>query len=158
MSTSLLRPIQKEDYEPISKLMEMYQDTPLFSDSRALFQKDIFFHYINKQHTYKLPKYFSIIHPNQKTFIGLIGLLETTTPKEVELVIVIDKTYYGQGFAQEALESIIDYAFNTLDQEKIIIKTDKENTHAIHFFEHIEDIKEIPSDNAHQCFSIVRTK
>ena len=156
MDKTVLRPLQKQDYEPITKLMEMYQDTPLFSDSRTLFQKDVFFHYINKQHTYKLPKYFSIIHPNQRIFIGLIGLLETLTPKQVELVIVLDKNYFSQGFAQEALRSIIDYAFNTLNQDKIFIKTNKHNTQAIHFFKHTEHIKEIPCDNTHSCFTIER--
>ncbi|MGL5175767.1 MAG: GNAT family N-acetyltransferase [Cetobacterium sp.] len=73
--------------------------------------------------------YFSVIQKNTGDFIGVMGPLieEIGGEKNVGVAYIIDKKYWGNGYATEAVKVFIDYAFNILKVNKVIAQIRPEN-------------------------------
>jgi len=68
------------------------------------------------------------------TLIGYVGLQlyilpgEPVSTPEVELYYKLGRNWWGQGYAQEASQRMLDYAFNEMRLARIVTVTQKENT------------------------------
>ncbi len=72
---------------------------------------------------------WATIHKESGAFIGRCGLLPWTIEGmfEVEVAYLLDKAWWGQGLASEAGRAIVDYAFNTLQRDRLICLIDPDN-------------------------------
>ncbi len=68
--------------------------------------------------------FWAVEIPNQYKFIGFVGL---HTPKDsmpfspcVEIGWRLSKEHWNKGYATEAAEAVLEYAFNTLDLEEVV--------------------------------------
>lgn len=63
-------------------------------------------------------------------FIGRCGLLpwDIDGRTEVEVAYLLDKRHWGRGLATEAARAIVDHAFATPPVDRLICRTDPENT------------------------------
>ncbi len=64
------------------------------------------------------------------TFVGRCGLLPWTIDgrDEIELAYLLDKAYWGHGYATEAARGIVRYAFEELGLTRLISLVDPGNT------------------------------
>jgi diamine N-acetyltransferase len=71
----------------------------------------------------------------QDTHVGLVELVEINhIHRRAEFQIIIDPHHQGQGFASEAAQLAMDYAFSVLNLYKLYLIVDKENDKAIHIY------------------------
>jgi len=80
------------------------------------------------------PKYpelglWATIHKETGKFIGRCGLLpwEIDGKLEIEIAYLLDKAYWGQGFATEAACGIMKYGFEKLNFSRLICLIDPDN-------------------------------
>ncbi|MBR8535187.1 GNAT family N-acetyltransferase [Carboxylicivirga sediminis] len=84
-----------------------------------------------------------LIEPATQQIIGDIGLHFLDSDNlQVELGCTLDKEYQGNGFATEALETMIDYLFNHLSKHRIITSIDPFNSSSIKLVERLGFRKE----------------
>lgn len=75
---------------------------------------------------------YSIIELESNRIIGSCGYnsIDSSNAK-AEIGYDISKDYWGKGYAQEAIQSLMDYAFNTLKFNRIEAKVEPENNNSI---------------------------
>ena len=98
--------------------------------------------------------YWAITLTKTKTFVGTICLFDfsdETNSCEIGYELMI--AFQGQGIMREATEKVIDYAFQTLQFQKIVALTHKKNENSIkllskfNFLQSKEEDKENPDFN-----------
>ncbi|MGL4672468.1 GNAT family N-acetyltransferase [Cetobacterium sp.] len=74
--------------------------------------------------------YFFVTQKDTGDFIGVIGPLieEIAEEKYIGVAYIIDKKYWGYGYATEGVKSCIEYAFNILKASKVIAEIRPKNT------------------------------
>jgi RimJ/RimL family protein N-acetyltransferase len=79
-----------------------------------------------------------IVNATSGELIGDCGLhFRADEPRQVELGITLGPAHQGCGFAREALESVLQYAFGSLGKHRVIAVTDSENRAAAKLFAHL---------------------
>ncbi|MEK4141744.1 MULTISPECIES: GNAT family N-acetyltransferase [Paenibacillus] len=75
---------------------------------------------------------YSIIELESNRIIGSCGYnsIDSSNAK-AEIGYDISKDYWGEGYAPEAIQSLMDYAFNTLNFNRIEAKVEPENNNSI---------------------------
>ncbi|ETT49306.1 MULTISPECIES: GNAT family N-acetyltransferase [Paenibacillus] len=75
---------------------------------------------------------YSIIELESNRIIGSCGYnsIDSSNAK-AEIGYDISKDYWGKGYAPEAIQSLMDYAFNTLNFNRIEAKVEPENNNSI---------------------------
>ncbi len=69
------------------------------------------------------------------TFIGIVELMSIDyIHRTCEIQIIIISGFSGKGYAQKALKTGVDYAFNTLNMHKVYLWVDIDNAPAIHIY------------------------
>lgn len=73
---------------------------------------------------------WATIERSNGAFLGRCGLLPWTLDgvDEIEVAYLIDRTRWGEGFATEAAQGIVDYAHHTLGIERLIALIKHGNT------------------------------
>lgn len=76
---------------------------------------------------------WATIHKPTGQFIGRCGLLPWTIDghHQVEVAYLLDKAYWGQGLATEAVQGILDYGFEQLGLSRLICLIHPENQASI---------------------------
>ncbi|CAH2212486.1 GNAT family N-acetyltransferase [Tepidibacter aestuarii] len=82
--------------------------------------------YISLQNEKRFSPYAVILKENRK-IIGACGFNPTGNDCEIELIYHFAKEYWGKGYATEAAQSCVDYAYNNLKINKIIASIDPRN-------------------------------
>lgn len=77
--------------------------------------------------------YLLAIDKSSGNVIGQIGLLDEDIAGQhyVGIGYIIDKPYWGMGYATEGAKAMIDYAFNSLKVNQIVATIRPENTKSI---------------------------
>ncbi|MBA2493342.1 MAG: GNAT family N-acetyltransferase [Acidobacteria bacterium] len=70
----------------------------------------------------------AVIEKNANKFLGWCGIWRLKETGEMEIGYAIDKAYWGKGFATEAAEKFMRYAFEQLNAEKLVAVARPENT------------------------------
>lgn len=73
--------------------------------------------------------YFSVFEKETKKFIGLMGPLieDINGEKYIGVAYILDKRYWGLGYAMEGVSACIKYAFDILKANKVIAEIRPEN-------------------------------
>lgn len=87
---------------------------------------------------------FAIVLNDGERHIGSIGLMQINRKDQnAELGIMIgDKTAWGQGYGQEAIEQLLIFAFNQMNLHRIYLRVDADHASAIRCYERCGFIKE----------------
>ena len=77
------------------------------------------------------------------TFVGIVELMSIDyIHRTCEIQIIIIGGFSGKGYAQKALKTGVDYAFNTLNMHKVYLWVDIDNAPAVHIYKKIGFIPE----------------
>ncbi|MCW3083499.1 MAG: family N-acetyltransferase [Bacteroidetes bacterium] len=99
--------------------------------------------------------YWVISLINTKTFVGTICLFDFSNEKSsCEIGYELMTKFQGQGIMKEATAEAIDYAFQTLQFQKIVAFTHKENQNSIKLLTKFNFIKSIEADKENSDFNI----
>ncbi|MBM7844146.1 GNAT family N-acetyltransferase [Herpetosiphon giganteus] len=71
------------------------------------------------------------------TLIGMAGLIKRTPEAEIDLGYAFLPEYWGQGYASEVAQALLNYAITTLKLPRIIATTHLENKQSIKVLERI---------------------
>lgn len=77
---------------------------------------------------------YSMIEKSTGEFIGNTEFMDNTSNIK-ELGIALTAAKQNQGFGTEAVKRMIQYGFQTLGLEKIVLRTNVENARAIHVYQ-----------------------
>lgn len=124
------RKISANDYKSLCKILQdkeiMYAWEHAFSDEEVSewIDKNLV-RYKNEGFSY-----FAAIEKNTQSFIGVIGPLidDINGKKQIEIAYILDKEYWGSGYAIEGAKACVEYAFNALNIDKVIAQIRPENT------------------------------
>lgn len=98
--------------------------------------------------------YWAIILTKAKTFVGTICLFDFSNEKHsCEIGYELMTKFQGQGIMIEAAEKVIDYAFQTLQLQKIVAFTRSENQNSTKLLRKLNFIKSM-EDKENPGFSI----
>lgn len=71
------------------------------------------------------------------SLIGMAGLIKRSPEAEIDLGYAFLPEYWGQGYATEVAQALLNYAINTLKLPRIIATTQLENQQSIKVLERI---------------------
>lgn len=126
----ILREINESDYEEIAKIL---QDIDTMYAWEKSFSKEEVKQWINKNINRYIKdgySYYLAINKNDKNVIGVMGpLVEDINGSDfIGVAYILNKKYWGNGYATEGIASCIDYAFKNLKANKVIAQIRPENT------------------------------
>jgi diamine N-acetyltransferase len=132
-----LRALEPEDLDFLFST-ENNESNWEISSTQIPFSKYILKNYIENAHQdiYEAKQYRFVICTSDDMPIGMIDLFDFNPQHQrVGLGILIIPLFQGKGFASEALELIIDYAFTYLNVHQIFANITAENNKSIALFE-----------------------
>ena len=97
---------------------------------------------------------FSMIDKASGKFIGNIELMDPTD-EEGELGIAITAAMQNRGFGTEAVTALTEYGMNHLGMRRIFLKTNPNNSRAIHVYQTC-GFKEYGRTDDHVCMELSR--
>ena len=99
--------------------------------------------------------YWVITLMKTKTFVGTICLFDfSNETNSCEIGYELMTKFQGQGIMKEAAEKVIDYAFKTLQFQKIVAFTHNGNRNSTRLLEKLYFIKSIEDDKENPDFNI----
>jgi len=108
------------------------------SSTQLPFSKYILQHYIKNAHQdiYEAKQYRFVICNTENMPVGMIDLFDFNPQhKRVGIGLIILPEHQNKGYASEALELVIDYAFSYLDVHQIYANITSNNLKSIALFE-----------------------
>lgn len=137
----ILRQWQPSDFEPFAQLnqdrdvMEHFPSLPTTEETQSHIKRFIG-HF--EKHGYGL---WAVELKENNQFIGFIGLqnvpFDAPFAPAVEIGWRLAKPFWGKGYALEGAKACIDYAFNTLNLNKIVSFTAIPNKRSIKLMERL---------------------
>jgi len=132
----LLRALTPEDLDFL-ELVENNEDLWYLSDTLQPFSRPILKEYLDHSHKdiYEVKQMRLVIALHNKQPIGFIDLYDFDPKnKRAGLGILIIEGYQAKGYGTEALELMIDYAFDILDLHQLFASIIEENTRSLKLF------------------------
>ncbi len=87
--------------------------------------------------------FFGINLKSEKKLIGDCSIkTHVDEPRNGEIGATLSSAYQGQGYAQEALEALLDFAFSTMNLHRVIGIADAKNSASIRMMERLNMRKE----------------
>ncbi|MEK4760187.1 GNAT family N-acetyltransferase [Viridibacillus sp. FSL E2-0187] len=123
------RKITKEDFNNLCTFLQdievMYAWDHAFSDEevKEWIDKNL------KRYEQDGFSYFAAIEKETGKFIGVIGPMIDSIEgvSYIEIAYILDKVFWGKGYAIEGAEACMNYAFNELKAEKVIAQIRPDN-------------------------------
>lgn len=76
-----------------------------------------------------------VIEDSNDNKVGLVELVEINhIHRRAEFQIIIAPSWQGKGYASQAIQLVMSYAFSVLNLYKLYLIVDKENARAIHIY------------------------
>lgn len=125
----ILRKINENDYEEIAEIL---QDIDIMYAWEKSFSRDEVIQWINKnidRYSNDGYSYYLAINKDDESVIGVMGpLVESINGSDfIGVAYILNKKYWGKGYATEGVASCIDYAFKNLNADKVIAQIRPEN-------------------------------
>jgi len=130
-----LSPINPEDAEVFTKWVNDFEISILMSSTSRIYSLDKEREFLES--ISKTGDTFSIIDIESDKIIGTCGLMNVNHIfKKAELGIFIgEKEFWGNGYGTEAMELLLDFAFNILNLNSIMLIVNSFNERAIKSYE-----------------------
>jgi ribosomal-protein-alanine N-acetyltransferase len=98
--------------------------------------------------------YWVITLTSSKTVVGTICLYDFSTQKDsCEIGYELMTKFQGQGIMKEAVTAVIDFAFHTLQFQKIVAFTHNDNTNSTKLLEKLNFIQPVAADQENPDFT-----
>ncbi|MBN8555423.1 MAG: GNAT family N-acetyltransferase [Deltaproteobacteria bacterium] len=92
---------------------------------------------------------------NEAKLVGLGSIFTSIDEPDIGVVeILINKPFRSQGFAKEALDEMIRYAFEDLELEKLQFYTLSDDRGSLQLFENLEFVEAVPMDRRRSSSTI----
>lgn len=137
--------LKEEDLDPIWNYRN--DDSIANYQSQEHYAKEYAIYFLRKENPIKLPDtkgiWYLMSIKKSDEIIGdcaMRSLLEN--PNQMEISIVMSKKYRHKGYAKQALHSLFDYIFNSLEKHRIIANTDADNLDGCKLLESLNMRKE----------------
>jgi [ribosomal protein S5]-alanine N-acetyltransferase len=134
----ILRQLLTSDEEEVFTLrsdseINKYLDRPL---SNTIEDARNFIHKVNENTTKNISLYWAITLRESNTFVGTICLYGFSDENDnCEIGYELLTNFQGQGIIKEAVEKVIDYAFNTIKVQTIEAFLHRDNLRSINLLE-----------------------
>jgi len=137
----LLRPYVEDDFDAFfdflrdpdaTRFLRFTEEQKTQHGARAFFMK-----VIQSYASYHPIFSLAIIHKEKGTYIGSCGLSPLSDGSTVECFYVLLPSYWGSGFAVEAVSAVFHYAFSELRVNKIVALVHPENHPSRHVAEQL---------------------
>lgn len=119
----------------ISEALEYLSDPEVMKYIEPIFDYEKAKEFINDCGLGQEPLVYALVHKVQNKVIGHIIFHEFNDSDEFELGWIINKEYWGQGFAAEISRELISYGFNVLGLKTIIAEAKEDNIRSIRVME-----------------------
>lgn len=132
----LLRALTAEDLDFL-ELVENDENLWYLSDTLQPFSRPVLKEYLDNSHRdiYEAKQLRLVVALHNKLPIGFIDLYDFDPKnKRAGLGILILEDYQSKGYGTEALELMLDYAFDVLDLHQLYATIIEENTHSLKLF------------------------
>lgn len=138
-----LRPLEKDDLPALLKLMTNRKLGELTGEIFPLTEKELYEFYERCQKTDNRV-WFLIIDKESQNIIGETGLLRISYPWRTSdfSLIIFDQNYWGNGYGKEASQLMLDYAFHSLNLNRLGIGVVGFNERALKFWKSIGFVEE----------------
>lgn len=129
----ILRKIKDEDFKDIATILQdidiMYAWEKAFSDEEV----KIWINENLKRYDNEGFSYFLAINKKDNSIVGVIGpLIEKINDEEyIGIAYILNKSYWGMGYAYEGASACIDYVFSNLNTNKVIAQIRPNNISSI---------------------------
>lgn len=116
------RKISKSDFNSLRTIL---QDSEVMYAWEHAFTDEEVNEWINKnliRYANEGYSYFAVIVKSTNDFIGVIGPLieDINGTQHIGIAYILNKRYWGKGYALEGAEACINYAFSKLNADKVI--------------------------------------
>jgi len=129
----VLRPLLKSDFDFLERI-ENNEENWQFGSERKQFNTQQLFSYIENSGTdITISKQYRFVVDLNSVPIGFIDLFDYTTTS-AGVGVIISKGYRNKGFAKEALNLLVDYAFNFIKLRKLHCSINTDNLASIRLF------------------------
>ena len=129
----VLRPLQDSDLDFLEEIENNKENWKFGSEQKEYSKQELVDYIANAKTDITITKQYRLVIDLKGTPIGFIDLFDYTTESAGVGVIII-KDYRNQGFAKEALNLLIDYAFLILDMKQLHASVEKDNSSSIKLF------------------------
>lgn len=134
-----LSPVNPEDYKQYTEWLNDYEicvNLTIYQMNISIEKEKQFLDMISKsddQHVY------AIVDLEKDVLIGNCGLHDIDYENGTALfgIFIGDKSYWGKGYGKEATRLIIDYAFNILNLDNVMLKVYSFNRRAFELYKKI---------------------
>lgn len=123
-----------EDVEELYKISKACPLEAFLQPIQESLEEEIEFMKAYISHAYAFYDYglWTVLEKKSGRIVGRVGLTPSVILDDaVELAYLIGKDFQGKGYAKEAGDAVISYAFEVLDLEELHILTDKKNEPSI---------------------------
>ena len=143
----LLRPVSKGDISSLFQLQshpEVARHSALGVPEKIETSEALVLEAIQNSETFFQTQFWWIIqHKKEGTFLGETGMNRSfSNPKNAELFYSLLPAYWGNGFAEEAVTTILNFAFSELGLQRITADVRIENKASIRLLEKLGMIRE----------------
>lgn len=128
-----LRPCQIGDLDPVHSLWTHPEVRRFLFDDRAIDRQEARTFIEASLNSFSVQGYgiWLCFEKNSDRLAGFSGLLQFSPEQPPSLIFGLHPHFWGRGYAQEAANSILRYAFEELNLEKIIADADEPNRASI---------------------------
>ena len=129
----LLRPLLDTDLDFLFKIENNKENWKFGGEKKQYSKKELETYISNSKIDINIAKQYRFVIDLKEIPIGFIDLFNYTTAS-TGVGIIVDKEYRNQGFAKEALNLLIDYAFFALNINQLHAIVTKENIVSVKLF------------------------
>ncbi|MBU46302.1 MAG: GNAT family N-acetyltransferase [Flavobacteriales bacterium] len=129
----VLRSLRDSDLEFLEKIENNKENWQFGSEKKQYSRGELVAYIANAKLDIALTKQYRFVIDFRGALIGFIDLFDYTT-ESAGVGIIITKKYRNKGFAKEALEILINYAFFTLEIDHLHARIRKNNLLSIRLF------------------------
>ncbi|KKW75592.1 GCN5 family acetyltransferase [Acinetobacter sp. AG1] len=127
----ILRQWQPEDYASFAQMSKNPQVMQYFPKLLTRTESDAFINKVRAIIELQSWGFWAVELKSNHQFIGFVGIHSQPTQFSfspcIEIGWRLDQAYWGKGYATEAAQSVLDFAFRELNFEKIVSFTSLEN-------------------------------
>ena len=129
----VLRPLQDLDLDFLEKIENNKENWQFGSEEKQYSKQELVDYIANAKTDISISKQYRFVIDLKNIPIGFIDLFDYTR-KSASVGVIIAKNYRHKGFAKEALNLLIDYAFSILDVNELHASVTKNNLISIKLF------------------------
>lgn len=124
----LMRPMLESDVDAIFAMRSDEEIMRFIREPQGLSESFDWIQLVSERWESEKLGFCAVIEKETDKFLGWCGLWRLKETEEMEIGYAIEKTSWGKGYATEAAEKFMQYAFEELKTEKLVAVARPENT------------------------------